>query len=127
MFLWSILLLLSFSPMWAGEPSLPANAVNGTRLVNTKRIDIELDLKRMIPAEMTVEEGTYEIRLINTAYVTNLSMQLDDQSNGKHIGSREISAKSVKNRPIFDLKPGRHVLSIAGHPELTAVINVTKK
>jgi hypothetical protein len=100
---------------------------NAKKLLETGRIEIELGLKRMIPDTVTVSEGSYEIRLINSTYVKNMTITLDRSDNGQRVGQRDIDSKAVKIRPVFDLKPGTHVLSVVGRPDLRAVILVNRK
>ena len=125
-----MLLLLSFPAAAPAQPALPGLAQagpNAQKLLTTRRIELELHLKRIIPAEVTVEEGLYEIRLINTTYTGSLQLLLDTEGTALRVGDKFFDGTAAKVRPVFDLKPGRHIASIAGRPDLRTVLIVTKK
>ncbi len=124
----ALLLLLLRAPTIAlAQPGLAQAGPNAQRLLTTRRIELELHLKRIIPAEVTVEEGLYEIRLVNTTYTGNLQLLLDTEGTALRVGDKSFDGKAAKVRPVFDLKPGRHIATIAGRPDLRAVLIVTKK
>lgn len=127
MYLKGIVLVIVQCGVAFAQPSVVQAGPNAQRLLATRRIELELHLKRIIPAEVTVEEGLYEIRLINTAFTGNLQLVIDTEGNNQRVGDKAFDGKSAKVRPVFDLKPGRHIASIAGRPELRAVLIVTRK
>ena len=86
----------------------------------------QVELHHLVPAEVAVKEGFYRIRIHNGRFVAPLDFVLDDPQAAK-LFTAKTSERGLRIHVEIDLRPGRHVLSVPGYPELRSVLNVTPK
>jgi len=104
----------------AAQTNPPVGAPRGT-------LYFHLELNGVFPAQLTVEEGRYWVRVINGVYTEDLTIRMDDD-RGQAVASRAVAKhQAAKSMFQIDLRPGRHKLQIPGRPKLTCDITVTPK
>lgn len=96
-----------------------------------RHLCFRLQLKSLVPAEVTVAPGQYDIAVINSVVNGSLTMRLGVAKPGAAVA--DVSAGVVNETPrehdlssrhLVKLTPGRFLLTLGDNPNWTAVINV---
>jgi len=89
-------------------------------------LDFRLELNQILPAQLTVAEGRYWIRISNGVYLEEVTVQVDDE-RGQRLAARTTPKHQAKSKFLVDLKPGKHRLHLPGRPRLVSTISVVPR
>jgi len=94
---------------------------------STVRVEAEVLTLRLTgfnPKQITRPSGRFLLVFDNRSGIQDLTIQLSLENNSARIISAPISRRVKGLRQLVDLPVGRYVLSVAGHPQWTCVINI---
>ena len=90
-------------------------------------LTFRVDLRRLVPTTLTIEEGKYRILISSGVYVVPLSFSLNLAQTAEKVAGAKGSDRGRNVKLEADLHPGSYVLTVTGHPELISAITVTPK
>lgn len=97
-----------------------------------KRLFFRLESKTLIPAEVTVPPGLYEIVVLNSVVNGAMTIRLGNAAASAKVAgasagliNENTRARELRSRHIVTLPPGHLLLTLGDSSAWTAVINVT--
>lgn len=117
-------LLLAMAATCTGQNLYPLNAkpseIKGV-------LSFELHLKQMLPAELVVDSGVYELRIVNGIFTEAVQITINRDADSALLSQKGFDKNNVKNRILAEFQSGKYQLRVQGHPELRSVITVNTK
>ena len=89
-------------------------------------LSFRLHTDGLSPSQITVPDGRYIIRVVNSAVMKDMTVQLDDD-RGSRIGNANSRKGGSKSSFIVRLTPGKHTLSVPGRSTWKSEITVVNK
>lgn len=122
-------LVVFLSALITGSTYGQSATTNGAALTE---LSFRAELHRLVPQAITVEEGTYRLRVFSGIYVVPLEFRVHNSpSLAAATAANQVGNASTRNlnqvKKQSDLHPGQYILTVTGHPELTAVLTVTPR
>ena len=109
----------------AAERARPNAGAQGKRaVVSTERITLLHD--GFEPDSITIPPKRFFLAVDNRSGLTEMALRLDRES-GPLVHRVSIDHKKLDWSELFDLTPGRYVLSESNHPGVNCTITVTNK
>jgi hypothetical protein len=126
---WFLTLFTGFAH---GQAAPPSSQIGSSRAGVVTELAFRAELHRLVPQALTVEEGTYRLRILTGMYVVPLEFRVHNApSLEAATATNQVANAQTSNlnqvKLQFGLQPGQYVLTVTGHPELTAVLTVTPK
>lgn len=113
-------LLFSFGAEFGGAQQL----IEKKSIVQS--VTFKVELNSLSPAKLSLEEGDYDIVLRNGIYKEELTLVLDNDK-GEKLAEKKGRAFAARTDVRHSLKPGKHVIRVAGRPKLSAELEVVAR